>query len=148
MFCGKCGSTIPDGNVFCSICGAPLNDSAAPIVGQPVTQPIQTVPVVMNVTNTEPVMRKNGMATAGLVFGILAAVFSIATFGSTSNNSDMVSIIMVVYSFATLGVIFSPIGISKSRKIGGKGKAVAGLILSICAFLTPVLVLGIASYMK
>lgn len=25
MYCGKCGSFIPDGNAFCSKCGAPLS---------------------------------------------------------------------------------------------------------------------------
>lgn len=39
MYCGKCGSTIPDGNYFCSNCGAPI--------AQNVTQAIL-------ITNSQP----------------------------------------------------------------------------------------------
>ena len=147
MFCGKCGSNVPDGNVFCSVCGAPINNSATPPSGQPVMQPVQTVPVVMTVAQPEPANRKNGMATAGLVFGIIASVSSLATLSFTSSDSsEIATIIMFVYGFATLGVIFSAIGKAKSRNGNGKGKAITGLILSICSFLTPVLALGIGTY--
>ena len=27
MYCGKCGSSIPDGNSFCSKCGAPISQN-------------------------------------------------------------------------------------------------------------------------
>lgn len=149
MFCGKCGNSIPDGDVFCSICGTSINDSPIQPSVQPAVQHVQTVPIVIATPQTNQVNRKNGMATVGLVFGILASISSLATISSNSSDSfEFASIIMVVYSLAILGVIFSAIGISKSRKSGSKGKAVTGLILSICAFFTPVLTLGMGTYMN
>ena len=149
MFCGKCGNSIPDGDVFCSICGASINDSSNQPSVQQAVQSVQTVPIVIATPQTNQVNRKNGMATAGLVLGILASVSSFATLSSSSSDSSEFSaIIFVVYSLAILGVIFSAIGISKSRSSGSKGKAVTGLILSICAFFTPVLALGMGTYMN
>ena len=88
------------------------------------------------------------MATAGLVMGILGSVSSLATFSSSSSESEFSGIIFVVYSFAVLGVIFSAIGIKRSGRCGGKAKAVVGLVLSIVSFVAPVLGLGVATYMK
>ena len=146
MFCGKCGSFVPDGNTFCSNCGMVVDNSGYQNPRQFATPPVQAVPIMMTTPQPEPV-RKNGMATAGLVFGIITAVFSIAPFGiNGTSDSDMVSVILVIYSFATLGTIFSAIGIKKSREFGGKTKALLGLILSILGFIVPCLALGIMTY--
>lgn len=153
MFCGKCGSIVPDGNAFCPNCGSPLNEPAvnAPAPNIPVqpympSMPVQPVPIIMSAPERP---RKNGMATAGLVFGILGAVFSLGCLGSysTGDDSSTGGMILLVYSFAILGVIFSAIGIGKSRSSGSKGKAVTGLILSILSFFLPILFLGMGTYM-
>lgn len=42
MFCGKCGSFVPDEDLFCSKCGSKVNRSAASQpAGQPVAMPVQ-----------------------------------------------------------------------------------------------------------
>lgn len=161
MFCESCGSLIPDGHSFCSNCGTPVSRpqaqpaqaapapvAAAPVVAapapaaqpvqpvyqqpavqpvqpvyQPVAQPVQPVyqqPVyqqpVYQQAPAAPVKRGNGPATAGLVFGILTMVFC--------------WIPGIFWGFALFGLIFSIIGVAK-RNASGKGKAIAGLILTV-----------------
>ena len=67
-----------------------------------------------------PAKRGNGMATAGLVFGILTFVFCFLP--------------GLCFGFALLGLIFSIIGLVK-RNAPGKGKAIAGLILTVLGFI-------------
>ena len=61
---------------------------------------------------------KSGICTAALVFGILAAVFGLVGLGGL---------------FAILGLIFSIISLAK--KLPKRGKAIAGLILSIISLI-------------
>lgn len=64
--------------------------------------------------------KSNGMATAGLVLAIVALPFTfIPLFG------------WVAWILTPLAIIFSSIGISKSAQNGGRGKAIAGLIIGI-----------------
>jgi len=147
MFCESCGSFIPDGQQFCSTCGAPAPHAPAqpaaaqsqaaqpvqpvyqqpvyqqPVYQQPVyQQPVQ--PVYQQPVYQQPVqvaaapktVRSNGFATAGLVFGIFSFLFS--------------WIPGVSYIFILLGLIFSIIGIAR-KNASGKGKAIAGLILTV-----------------
>ena len=79
------------------------------------TPPVTTPPVV----SMPPLanQRGNGMATAGLVFGVL---------------SNMCCCFGIVW--AVLGIIFSVIALSQHEthpQQGGKGMALAGLILSV-----------------
>ena len=88
-------------------------------VAQPVyAQPVYTQPVVL--AQAAPAKRGNGMATAGLVFGILTFVFCFLP--------------GLCFGFALLGLIFSIIGLVK-RNAPGKGKAIAGLILTVLGFI-------------
>ena len=92
-------------------------------VAQPVyAQPVYTQPVVVA---QQPVKRGNGMATAGLVFGILAFVFS--------------WIPGLYYGFGLLGLIFSIVGLCK-KNAPGKGKAIAGLILAVLGVIAGIVI--------
>lgn len=94
-------------------------------VAQPVyAQPVYTQPVVV-AQQPAPAKRGNGMATAGLVFGILAFVFS--------------WIPGLYYGFGLLGLIFSIVGICK-KKAPGKGKAIAGLILAVLGVIAGIVI--------
>ncbi len=157
MYCESCGSQINDGQAFCSNCGAPVKaapaanaasaPAAAPVMAapaaapqpvyqqpapqpvyQPVAQPVYQQPVysaqpavvVQQPVYAQPAAqpaapRGNGPATAGLTFGILTVVFCWSSY--------------FTYVFGLLGLIFSIIGLVK-KKAPGKGKAVAGLILT------------------
>jgi hypothetical protein len=65
--------------------------------------------------------RSNGLATAGLVLGIIAVVFSFI---------PLVNVI--VWPLAILGLIFGAIGLAKSGKIGkGKGASITALVTSL-----------------
>ena len=69
--------------------------------------------------NMPPVQqKKSGLCTAALVMGILAAVFGLVGLGGL---------------FAILGLIFSIISLAK--KLPKKGKAIAGLILSLLSII-------------
>tara|TARA_R110001599_G_scaffold26149_1_gene92375 strand:- start:9986 stop:10246 length:261 start_codon:yes stop_codon:yes gene_type:complete len=70
--------------------------------------------------------KSNGMATAGLVLGIIAMPFNFIPFFG-----------WVSWVLTPLAIIFSCVGMSRSSENGGKGKAVAGLVLGI---------LGVVSY--
>lgn len=80
--------------------------------------------------------KSNGMATAGLVLGIIAMPFNfIPLLGWVS------------WILTPLAIIFSGIGMSRSSEQGGKGKAIAGLvlgILSIAAYWMSWLMIGAA----
>lgn len=144
MFCGKCGSTIPDDDVFCSVCGAPVSkvqerqpnseyESEQPVIQVPVIQqnPVQTVPVLMV---APPTPRSIGFAITGLVFGILSVFLCWLPF---------IGFIPVAFGF-----IFSIIGIAK-RNGGAKGAAITGLILSVLTLLLAIIMtLGVTTYLN
>lgn len=190
MYCESCGNLVPDGQAFCSNCGAavaqgapaaqpaPAPMAAAPVaapapapapapqpmvqpkpvqpayqqpvyqqpqyqqpqyqqpmyqaptyqqpvaVAQPVyAQPVYTQPVIL--AQAAPAKRGNGMATAGLVFGILTFVFC--------------WIPSLFYGFGLLGLIFSIIGLVK-KNAPGKGKAIAGLILAVLGVIAGIII--------
>jgi len=95
----------------------PMYQPAQPVYQQPVyQQPVVQTPAYQQPSATSG-KRPNGAATAGLVFGILTFVFCWLP--------------LYLYGvFALLGLIFSIIGIAK-RNAGGKGKAIAGLVLTV-----------------
>jgi hypothetical protein len=64
--------------------------------------------------------KSNGMATSGMIMGILSTVFNVIPF------LGFISIILAV-----LGIIFGGIGMAKSGVNGGKGKAIAGVVLGL-----------------
>lgn len=154
MFCESCGSQVPDGQAFCSNCGKPVaqpvqpaaqpvqpvQQYAQPVYTQPVAQPVQQYvqPAPVVVVQQQPAKRGNGMATAGLVFGILTLVF----FWFPGLD----------WLFGLLGLIFSIVGVAR-KNVGGKGAAIAGLVLtllgSIISFIFFFAVLGasLTSYM-
>ena len=91
----------------------PVQPAAQPVY----TQPVYAQPIVVTTTApAAPAAPKNGAASKGLVFGILTFVLSWIPF--------------LPYLFGLLGLIFSIVGLAK-RGAPGKGKAVAGLILSV-----------------
>ncbi|MBR5631443.1 MAG: hypothetical protein IKW82_07345 [Bacteroidales bacterium] len=79
-------------------------------------QPVQSQP--------QPVRRSNGIATAGLVLSILGLALC------------WIPIVDVILWF--LGFLFSFIGVFKRPR----GKAIAGLIISVISILVIILVLG------
>ena len=152
MYCESCGSFINDGEAFCSNCGSPAPRGSAPAAPspapapapapqatvQPITQPVQTAyqqpqyqqPVI--ITPIDNRTRINGAATAGLIFGII----NLCTSWIPLLNGIP----------AILGLIFSIAGVSK-KNAGGKGRAIAGLIMSsvglfICILIIIELIVG------
>ena len=92
-----------------------------PVYTQPQYQQVQPIyqqPAYQQVVVTQLSdgrKRVNGAATAGLVFGIITACIC------------WIPVVNLLPAF--LGLIFSIIGLSK-RNAGGKGRAIAGIIMS------------------
>ena len=143
MYCNSCGSVIPDGQSFCSNCGAaapaqqPVQQAQPQQYQQPVQnyqpintqgyqQPVQNYQSAAGTTYNYQAPKKNGMATAGLVFAIISLVFCWLPFLS--------------WLPMLLALIFSIVGIAKGKKCGKKGKAVAALIITIIAIAIQVIV--------
>ena len=116
--CPYCGEEIQESATKCMYCSAWLNDPKATAQPQPVQQhqPVQSQP--------QPVRRSNGIATAGLVLSILGLALC------------WIPIVDVILWF--LGFLFSFIGVFKRPR----GKAIAGLIISVISILVIILVLG------
>lgn len=122
MYCNSCGSYVPDNQAICGNCGAPVTP-AQPVYQQPVyQQPVYQQPAYhAPVYQPADMPRGNGIGTAGLVMGIVSAALCWIPFVN-----------VVVFITGLLGFIFSLIGVCR-RNVTGKGKAIAGLILSIVA---------------
>lgn len=94
-------------------------------VYQPVAQPVYQQPVYQQAAPATPAKRPNGPATAGLVFGILTFVFC--------------AIPVLFWLLGLFGLIFSIVGLCK-RNAGGKGKAIAGLILTVLGVIAGIVI--------
>lgn len=99
-------------------------------MAQPIYQPVYQQPVI--ITPIDNRTRINGAATAGLIFGII--------------NLCTSWIPLLNALPAVLGLIFSITGITK-KNAGGKGRAIAGLIMSsvglfICILIIIELIVG------
>lgn len=111
MFCNECGSVIPDGNAFCSNCGAP---TPKPIEQQPGFVPLKEDKVVIIETPKEYIV--NQAAKMGMIFGIV----SIPT----------VYFLLLNIIPGVIGLILSIIGLKRVPELGGKRQAVTGIITS------------------
>ena len=90
----------------------PVQPVVQPVM-QPVAQPVQPQLVYQQPVQSKPAPKVNGLCTAGFVLSLLGLFL----FGITS----------------VLGLLFSVIGliVAGTKKQGGKGKAIAGIIMSV-----------------
>lgn len=106
MYCKKCGTNVTDGATVCPNCGESMIDNKTVIIQQ-------VAPA------------KNGMSTAGLVFGILALLQSFSVL--------LIGLLSLIYfiPFTLMALIFGGVGLGKSKNINGlgKGKSIAALVL-------------------
>ena len=117
--CPYCGEEVPETATKCMYCTAWLNEEQSTV--QPLVTPVQ--PSVAE-TQPQPVSRKNGISTAGLVLSIIGLALC------------WVPGVNLVLWF--LGFLFSFIGVFKRPK----GKAIAGLIISAVSIVVIILVYG------
>ncbi len=135
MFCGKCGSSIPDGNSFCGKCGAPISNPSIQTSTQPITQPVQVVPITIE-PQSMPVKKTNSAAITGFVFGIVGICLCLVPY--------------VGFVCGLIGLVLSIVGITKKKECGkGGGLAVTGLLLSIIgAFIGLCMIVGTMAMSK
>lgn len=83
MFCGQCGTNMPDDSVFCPECGAPVTPNPAP-APTPIPTPINPDPV-----NNSATSKRNRYIGLGVVAAavVLVVVLCVTLFGGRSYNS-------------------------------------------------------------
>ena len=118
--CPYCGEEVPESATKCMYCTAWLNEDQPSVT--PVQPPVQPQTAA---AQPQPVSRKNGISTAGLVLSIVGLALC------------WVPIVNVILWF--LGFLFSFIGVFKRPK----GKAIAGLIISVVSIVAIILVYGL-----
>ena len=135
MFCGKCGSAIPDGNSFCGKCGTPIPDFPKQFSEQVNQQSVQQVPVIM-VAQPVPVVKSNSAAIVGLIFGIIGLCLCWVPF--------------VWAVLGVIGLILSVVGVCKINEChSGTGSAVTGLVFSFIGVIVgAVLAVGLNTYLN
>ncbi len=118
MFCGNCGSQIPDGSNVCPNCGAAQAQNAAPQNAAPVYQaPVYQTPVGAGVPNNS-----NTNATIATLCGVLSIVLAIIggiMFGVIGAGIAVV-----------LGIVAIVMGINAKKQTNG-AKGSAGFVCGI-----------------
>ena len=120
MFCSRCGQAMPEGATLCSNCGQQTALTSAPLTGLS-SQTSAGLP------GSPAPQRTSGMAIASLIFGILFLFFPL-------------SIPAVVFGHIALSQIKRSAG-----KLGGRGIAIAGLVLGYLGIAMIPLILIIAA---
>lgn len=164
MFCESCGASIPDGQAFCSNCGAAAPAQAAPVQAapvqpapapapQPMAQPVQPVQQYVQPAPqpVQPVQQyAQPVQQAQPVY--VQPVVAVPAQPRKSSGMAIAGLIMGIFTLifcwvpvvswilGLLGLIFSIIGIAKKNG-GAKGAAIAGLVLTILGA-----IIGIALY--
>lgn len=122
MFCGKCGSKIADGNVFCTNCGAPVSLSTAVSSVQPDVAPVPSTPPTTTQTNvpeTQPVMTMASLSDKWpWLLATIPMSVSIVLSMIMPSNTTIVAIIVVI-----LNIIFASLDDNYLKKKGIQTKS-------------------------
>lgn len=142
MFCSNCGARINENASFCVKCGTKVVDESVPVNNQ-VTSTINTV-------QQNP---RSGAATSSLVLGILGVVFSVISllislvlFYNMNRNYDifyrgyseegLIASIIIIFIPAILSLTGFMLGLfSSTKKKINKGSKIAGIILNTIAII-------------
>ena len=162
MFCESCGALIPDGQSFCSNCGAAAPVQPAPQAAPQPVQPVQQYaePAPQPVQQyaqpapqpVQPVQQyAQPVQQAQPVY--VQPVVAIPAQPRKSSGMAIAGLIMGIFALVLcwvpvvnwilglLGLIFSIIGIAKKNG-GAKGAAIAGLILTILGAILSIAMFG------
>lgn len=134
MYCESCGSFIPDGQAYCSNCGAQAPVPKAVPAPQPVAVPVQPIaapvqPVAVPITpqqysdpnravilETPIEYRVNHQARNGLIAGIISIQTGFIPVAGLAPG--------------VIGLVLSIQGLKRSDELGGRGRAIGGIITS------------------
>lgn len=116
MFCSNCGQKLDDNAVTCPNCGAETGVSPAAATEQPAEQAGEARQQQAQQYQPPRESESNGFAIAGLICAFFIPI---------------------------LGLIFSCIGLNRSKKMNGEGKGVsiAGIVISVLAIVLVVVVI-------
>ena len=116
MFCSKCGNKLTEGAAFCPSCGAPTGvTQVTPVTAQPVYYMPYKKP-------------GNGLSIAGMVLGIIAAVYSFSAIivACTTEYTYAIGLTIFQTILALVGLPLSIAGMTKCKS----GKNISGVILN------------------
>lgn len=115
MFCSNCGQKLDDNAVTCPNCGAETGISPAVGAEKPAKQAGEPRPQQAQQYQPPRESESNGFAIAGLICAFFIPI---------------------------LGLIFSCMGLNRSKKMNGEGKGVsiAGIVISVLAIVLIVVV--------
>ena len=119
MFCARCRQGMPEGATLCAACGQQTSPANPPLGGLP--SPSSNMPVSVAPQKT------SGMAIASLIFGIFFIFFPL-------------SIPAIVFGHIALSQIKRSTG-----RLGGRGLAIAGLVMGYLGIAVIPLILIIAA---
>ena len=120
MFCSRCGQSMPEGATLCAACGQQAGPANVPLAPLP-------TPATSGTSGSLAPEKTSGMAIASLIFGILFPFFPL-------------SIPAVVFGHVALSQIKKSAG-----RLGGRGLAIAGLVLGYLGIAMIPLILIIAA---
>jgi type IV pilus assembly protein PilA len=120
MFCSRCGQAMPEGATLCATCGPQATLANAPPAGL-------SSPTSAGVPGSQAPQKTSGLAIASLIFGILFIFFPL-------------SIPAIVFGHIALSQIKNSAG-----RLGGRGIAIAGLVLGYLGIAMIPLILIIAA---
>lgn len=162
MYCESCGSFIRDGQTYCSMCGkeAPFipeigtaaqalqTDEPVQAVKIPIEQAqlVQSAQSAQPVQPAQPIQQGYQQPSAEQISGhntVLIPVPPKSVVNYTARAGLILGIVAMVSFYipytnivpAILGIIFSLLGMKKTKELGGKGNCIAGLVLSCAGML-------------
>ena len=127
MICSKCGAECPPQTMFCTSCGASLENNQAQPQPQPPTQPGAPVYNPAPYPYVAPInVPGKGLGVASMVLGIISLVLFCFWF--------------ISIPCALISLILGIVGLSKAKSAGmNNGMAVAGIVCSAIALVLMVM---------
>ncbi len=131
-YCKNCGSELPDDAAFCAKCGTPASAAEQPVQSVQPTQTVQQTPPpvqpMQTVQQTPPPVQPQAAQSQG---------YYAAPVYQKTNTMSVVGFVLSLLGFNLVSLILSIVGLSQVKKSqmtqmpeGGRGLAIAGIIIS------------------
>lgn len=139
MFCSQCGSQLPEGSASCSKCGWRVGSPVVAALKQPSNwvspydspKPLQPMPI----SSSEPDLAMKVLLPVGRSISAIAAGYL-----------GLLSLLILPAPFSILLGVLALREIKKDPKLGGRGRAIFGIVMGIVGIVyLPVLIVILAT---